>query len=110
MADKPTYEQQLVIDDRGGKLLVSAAAGSGKTKVLVDRVLKYIMDPCDPANIDDFLIITFTQDAAAELRMKISKALTEKIAQTVPVWYMPCTPDEAAVQALEAELRKQESL
>ena len=81
MADKPTYEQQLVIDDRGGKLLVSAAAGSGKTKVLVDRVLKYIMDPCDPANIDDFLIITFTQDAAAELRMKISKALTEKIAQ-----------------------------
>ena len=81
MADKPTREQQLVIDNRGGKLLVSAAAGSGKTKVLVDRVLKYIMDPVDPANIDDFLIITFTKDAAAELRLKIAKALTEKIAE-----------------------------
>ena len=81
MADKPTIEQQKVIDDRGGKLLVSAAAGSGKTKVLVDRVMKYITDPFEPANIDDFLIITFTTDAAAELRMKIAKALTERIAE-----------------------------
>ena len=58
MADKLTREQQMAVDDRGGKLLVSAAAGSGKTKVLVDRLMKYLEDPIAPANLDEFLIIT----------------------------------------------------
>ena len=71
MAEKLTPQQKMAVDDRGGKLLVSAAAGSGKTKVLVDRLLKYVMDPIDPANIDDFLIITYTKAAAAELRSKL---------------------------------------
>lgn len=80
MAEKLTPQQQMAVDDRGGKLLVSAAAGSGKTKVLVDRLLKYIMDPVHPANIDDFLIITYTKAAAAELRGKIAAKLSEHIA------------------------------
>ena len=80
MAEKLTPQQRLAVEDRGGKLLVSAAAGSGKTKVLVDRLLKYIMDPTDPANIDEFLIITYTKAAAAELRGKIAAKLSEHIA------------------------------
>ena len=57
MADKLTPQQALAVSNRGGKLLVSAAAGSGKTKVLVDRLMSYLTDPSDPANLDDFLII-----------------------------------------------------
>ena len=81
MADKLTREQQMAVDDRGRKLLVSAAAGSGKTKVLVDRLMKYLEDPVLPANLDEFLIITYTKAAASELRGKIAAKLTEKIAE-----------------------------
>ena len=80
MAEKLTPAQHDAVYDRGGNLLVSAAAGSGKTKVLVDRLMTYLMDPQAPANIDDFLIITYTQAAAAELRGKIAKKLAEQIA------------------------------
>lgn len=81
MAEKLTEQQRQAVTDRGGKLLVSAAAGSGKTKVLVDRLLSYIMDKQNPANLDDFLIITYTKAAAAELRGKIAAKLSEKIAE-----------------------------
>ena len=81
MADKLTPQQQAAIENRGGNLLVSAAAGSGKTKVLTERLLSYILDPNDPANVDDFLIITFTKAAAAELRVKIAAKLSEAMAQ-----------------------------
>ena len=81
MAEKLTPQQQEAVNDRGGKLLVSAAAGSGKTKVLVDRLLKYMKDPVLPANIDEFLIITYTKAAASELRSKIAAKLSEHIAQ-----------------------------
>ena len=80
MAEKLTPQQLLAVTDRGGKLLVSAAAGSGKTKVLVDRLLSYLTDPVRPANLDEFLIITYTKAAAAELRGKIAAKLTERIA------------------------------
>jgi len=80
MAERLTYAQHLAVNDRGGNLLVSAAAGSGKTKVLVDRLIKYLTDPVAPANIDDFLIITYTKAAAAELRGKIAAKLSEHIA------------------------------
>ena len=76
-----TPEQRLAAENRGGNLLVSAAAGSGKTKVLVDRLLLYIMDPVSPCNIDDFLIITYTKAAAAELRGKIAAKLSEILAE-----------------------------
>ena len=81
MAEKLTQQQQMAVTDRGGKLLISAAAGSGKTKVLVDRLLSYLTDPIQPCNIDEFLIITYTKAAAAELRGKIGAKLTEKIAE-----------------------------
>ena len=87
MAEKLTPQQQMAVDNRGGKLLVSAAAGSGKTKVLVDRLLKYIRDPIDPANIDDFLIITYTKAAASELRGKIVNKLTERLAEQLAEQY-----------------------
>ena len=80
MAEKLTPQQKQAVENRGGKLLVSAAAGSGKTKVLVDRLLGYLKDPVDPANLDDFLIITYTKAAASELRGKIAAKLTEAIA------------------------------
>ena len=80
MADKLTPMQALAVNNTGGKLLVSAAAGSGKTKVLVDRLMRYILDPVNPADMDDFLIITYTKAAAAELRGKIAAKLTEHLA------------------------------
>ena len=81
MAEKLTPQQAQAVSDRGGRLLVSAAAGSGKTKVLVDRLMSYLTDPVDPANIDEFLIITYTKAAASELRGKIAAKLSERIAQ-----------------------------
>ena len=75
-----TAEQRMVVEDRGGSLLVSAAAGSGKTKVLVDRLFRYLRE--DHANVDDFLIITYTKAAAAELRGKIATELSRQIALT----------------------------
>lgn len=81
MAEKLTPQQMEAVTNRGGKLLVSAAAGSGKTKVLVDRLMGYLTDPIAPANIDEFLIITFTKAAASELRGKIAAKLSERISQ-----------------------------
>ena len=80
MAEKLTAEQREAVENRGGRLLVSAAAGSGKTKVLVDRLMGYLSDPVAPANIDDFLMITYTKAAAAELRGKIAAKLSERVA------------------------------
>lgn len=81
MADKLTPQQAQAVHNRGGKLLVSAAAGSGKTKVLVDRLMTYLTDGQDPANLDDFLIITYTKAAASELRGKIAAKLSQRIAE-----------------------------
>ena len=81
MPDILTPQQRVAVENRGGKLLVSAAAGSGKTKVLVDRLMSYLTDPVDPADLDDFLIITYTKAAASELRVKISEKLTKYIAE-----------------------------
>ena len=81
MAEKLTPQQAQAVNDRGGKLLVSAAAGSGKTKVLVDRLLSYLTDPLYPANLDEFLMITYTKAAAAELRGKIAAKLSERLAE-----------------------------
>ena len=77
MAEKLTNEQQSAVDSRERSLLVSAAAGSGKTKVLVERLFSHVER--EGANLDDFLIITYTRAAASELRGKIAKALNERI-------------------------------
>ena len=81
MAEKLTPQQEMAVKNRGGALLVSAAAGSGKTKVLVDRLMDYVLDPMSPANLDEFLIITYTKAAASELRGKIAAKLSEKMAE-----------------------------
>ena len=81
MAEKLTPQQEMAVRNRGGKLLVSAAAGSGKTKVLVDRLMSYLLDPVKPANLDEFLIITYTKAAASELRGKIASKLSEKMSE-----------------------------
>lgn len=74
-----TPQQQAVVENRGGSLLVSAAAGSGKTKVLVERLFRYMEE--EHCNVDDFLIITYTKAAAAELRSKIAAELSKKVAE-----------------------------
>lgn len=76
-----TKDQRAVVDHEGGALLVSAAAGSGKTKVLVDRLLRKVCDPVSPCNVDDFLIITYTKAAASELRNKIAAEISNRLSQ-----------------------------
>lgn len=73
-----TTEQQQVIDLRESDILVSAAAGSGKTAVLVERILKRITDPVHPVDIDRLLVVTFTKAAAAEMRERISDAIEKR--------------------------------
>ena len=74
-----TLEQQKVIDTHGCNILVSAAAGSGKTAVLVERIVKMISDKAKPVDIDRLLIVTFTNAAAAEMRERISTAIGNKL-------------------------------
>ena len=60
-----TQEQKSAIEDRGGTLLVSAAAGSGKTAVLTERVLRRVTDPENPIDITELLLVTFTRAACS---------------------------------------------
>ncbi len=76
-----TKEQQYGFSVHGGSLLVSAAAGSGKTAVLVERVIRMITDPENPVDVDRLLIVTFTRAAAAEMRQRLSDALSKKMAE-----------------------------
>ena len=75
-----TPQQQAAVENRGGSLLVSAAAGSGKTRVLVDRLFLYVTE--EHYNVDDFLIITYTRAAAAELRGKIAAELSRRMGES----------------------------
>lgn len=75
---KFTDEQQNALDARG-RVLVSAAAGSGKTAVLVEKVIGLISDENNPIDIDKLLVVTFTNAAAAEMKARISKRLSEKL-------------------------------
>lgn len=80
MAVKFTPDQQKVIDTREKNILVSAAAGSGKTAVLVERIIQRIMDSEDPLDIDRLLVVTFTNAAAAGMKERISNAIQERLA------------------------------
>ena len=72
---KWTKEQQAVIDSRNSNLLVAAAAGSGKTAVLVERIIQMITDKDNPIDIDKLLVVTFTNAAASEMRERIGDAI-----------------------------------
>ena len=78
MAISLTYEQQQSVDSKGN-ILVAAAAGSGKTAVLVERVIKKLCSKTDGISADRLLIVTFTNAAAAEMRGRIEKRLNEEI-------------------------------
>lgn len=80
MAISFTETQKQVIDTHGCNLLVSAAAGSGKTAVLVERIVKMVSQGERPADIDRLLVVTFTNAAAAEMRERISTALNDRLA------------------------------
>ncbi|MCR5160901.1 MAG: UvrD-helicase domain-containing protein [Lachnospiraceae bacterium] len=79
MTDKWTDEQRAVIQARNCGLLVSAAAGSGKTAVLVERILGLITDPRHPVDVDRLLVVTFTSAAAGEMRERIRGAIEAKL-------------------------------
>lgn len=79
MAVKWTKKQRDAIDTRDKTLLVSAAAGSGKTATLTRRIIESILDKDNPADISKMLIVTFTRAAAAELRERVSRAITEAL-------------------------------
>ena len=76
---KWTQEQQNVIDSRGGNLLVAAAAGSGKTAVLVERIIQMILNSDLKIDIDKLLVVTFTNAAASEMRERIGDAISKKL-------------------------------
>ena len=76
---KWTKEQREVIDHRDGNLLVSAAAGSGKTAVLVERIISMILDTEEKVDIDKLLVVTFTNAAASEMRERIADAVSKAL-------------------------------
>ena len=76
---KWTEEQKQVIDLRGCNILVSAAAGSGKTAVLIERILAQVTDKEHPVNVDEFVIVTFTRLAAAQMKEKLQEALEKRL-------------------------------
>ena len=76
MASNWTEDQKKAISSTGGTVLVAAAAGSGKTSVLVQRVIDRITDEKNPVDLDKFLIVTFTNSAAREMKDRISSSLS----------------------------------
>lgn len=81
MAREWTKEQQAAIDERDKTLLVSAAAGSGKTATLTERIIRTLTDPAGRGDISRMLVVTFTRSAAAELRNRLSRALRDAMAE-----------------------------
>jgi len=81
MADTLTPAQRLAVQNPGGPILVAAAAGSGKTKVIVERLMNQVLRTDRECSINDFLIITFTKKAAAELRARIARELAARLAE-----------------------------
>ena len=88
MSVKWTSEQQKVIDLRNRNILVSAAAGSGKTAVLVERIISRLTQDDPPLDVDHLLIVTYTEAAAAEMKERIGAAV-EKLLEAhpgTPIW------------------------
>ena len=81
MADTLTPAQSLAVERPGGPILVAAAAGSGKTKVIVERLMRQILRTDRECSVNEFLIITFTKKAAAELRARIARELAARLAE-----------------------------
>ncbi len=95
MAFEYTEKQKQILEARDRNLLVSAAAGSGKTAVLVERILRLITDPIKPRSIDRLLVVTFTRAAAAQMKERIAQGLAERLS---------ADPDNARLQQQETLL------
>lgn len=81
MGVKWTTDQQHAIECCKGSVLVSAAAGSGKTTVLVERVIRRLTDKDNPCSAEDLLIVTFTRAATAQMREKIGAAILKRLSE-----------------------------
>ena len=79
MARSWTDEQVRVIQQRNSNLLVAAAAGSGKTAVMVERILRRVLDDEEPLDIDRIVVVTFTKAAAVQMRERIGTAMSEEL-------------------------------
>ena len=79
MAGRWTGEQQAAIDARGTSIIVSAAAGSGKTSVLVERLLRQLSDTENKVSAEKIIVVTFTNDAAAEMKKRLTIGLSKLI-------------------------------
>ncbi len=99
MGVKYTKDQQRVIDLRNCNILVSAAAGSGKTAVLSERIVKMVSDPLEGVDIDQLLIVTFTKAAAQEMKERIREKLEDKLEEALEEE----TVDELKVEHLERQ-------
>lgn len=80
MSERWTPAQRAAIDSRGGGVIVSAAAGSGKTSVLVERIISIITDEQKPVDADRLLVVTFTNAAASEMSSRIKESLAKLVA------------------------------
>ncbi len=89
MAVTFTQEQSMAIELHGRNILVSAAAGSGKTAVLVERIVRMVCDEAHPVDIDRLLVVTFTNAAAAEMRERIAAGISKRLTER---------PDSAHIQ------------
>ena len=78
---KWTPEQSAAINLHGNNILVSAGAGSGKTTVLIQRIIKRLLDYDNPVDVDKLLVVTFTNAAAAEMKHRLAVALNKAIAE-----------------------------
>ena len=117
MAFKPTKSQELAINTRDRSILLSAAAGSGKTATLTARIIASLTDPVSPIELSNMLIVTFTRAAASEMRERISKALNDALAndpsndflnrQTVMIASADiCTIDSFCLNTVETNFEK----
>ena len=92
---KYTAEQQRVIDVRDKDILVSAGAGSGKTAVLVQRIMGRLLDPIHPIDVDRILVLTFTRAAASQMKQRLLDKIRE---------YLAGNPNDANMQMQETLL------
>ena len=88
MSKNWTPKQKQAIEARGKTLLVSAAAGSGKTATLTERIVRKLTDEQNPADISRMLIVTFTRLSAADLKRKISNAISEELSKNPTSQYL----------------------
>lgn len=100
MSNHWTKEQEEALSLRGKNLLLSAAAGSGKTAVLTERIARLVKDPANGTDINELLVLTFTKAAASEMKARISEALSDALKEA----------DEANDEGLVRHLEKQISL